>query len=125
MKNAINTVAQIIAKTILSPLVYMVEHDGRIDFVYITNEPIGEDALYDVQSSAESLLKCDVDIIDIRYFSEFDKINLLQQSKIVYCENPMLPKMIEVKALESLKTMLQEKNNLISRIEEIGCYYLQ
>lgn len=103
----------------------MIEHDGRIDFVYITNEQIKEDILYDVQTSAAGLLKCDVDILDIRYFSEFDRINLLHQSKIVYCENPMLPKMIEVKALESLKTMLQEKNNLISRMEESGCYYLQ
>lgn len=125
MKNKVDTIAELIAKTVFSPLVYMVEHDDRIDFVYITNEEISDDKLYDVQNSASVLLKCDVDILDIRYFSEVDKLTLLRSSKPIYCENPILPKLIETKAVESIKIMVKQKNDIIDRKSEFGCYFLQ
>lgn len=125
MKSKVNTIAGLIAKTVLSPIVYMVEHDNRIDFVYITNEEISDDKLYDVQNSASILLKCDVDILDIRYFSEIDKLTLLKNSTPVYCENPILPKLVEANAIESIKLMTKQKNEIIERKSELGCYFLQ
>ena len=125
MKEIIDKIAGLIADAVLSPLIYMVEHDGRIDFIYISNEEISEDVLYNVQMSASGMLNCDVDILDIRYFSEFDKISLIQKSQIVYCENPILPKIIELRSIESLRDMIKEKDSVIERKKEYDCYYLQ
>lgn len=125
LKNTLDTIGGLIARAFFSPLVYMVEHDNRIDFVYITDRDISEDTLYDVQASASLMLKCDVDILDIRYFSEVDKLMLLRHSKLVYCENPMLPQIIETRAEENLKAMVRQKKDITNRKAESGCWFLQ
>ena len=125
MENKITEAAGIIAKAVLATLVYMVEHDGRMDFIYFASEQINEDVLYDVQSSVQDILKCDVGIISLQYFSEFDKINLFNNGTVVYCENPMIPRLVELHAAENLKSMMKEKNSMIERKKECGCFYLQ
>ena len=64
-------------------------------------------------------------IISLQYFSEFDKINLFNNGTVVYCENPMIPRLVELHAAENLKSMMKEKNSMIERKKECGCFYLQ
>lgn len=103
MKNKISRTAEIIAKRTLSSLVYTVEHNNRVDFIYFSKEPVDDEVVYNLESDAHNMLGCEVGIVDMRYFSEPDKFNLFEYGAVAYTENALIHQILKLRALEGLK----------------------
>lgn len=125
MNDKITEAAKIIAKNVFAMLIYAVEHDNRVDFVYFADNTPDEDIINAAQESALKLLGCDVGILDIRDFTEFDRIQLIQKGVPIYSISPVLPQLAENKAIETMKTIVYEKSRMCKMKKECGSFFYQ
>ena len=71
------------------------------------------------------ILKRPVEIIDIREFSEADRIEILKTAQLVYSEDPVIEQIFVASMAEDLREALTEKFSMIDRKEKTGTYFLQ
>ena len=125
MEEQIDTAVKLLCEKVLTPILYMIEYDDKINFICFCDKNIKLNELYSVSTELMEILKRPVEIIDIREFSEADRIEILKTAQLVYSEDPVIEQIFVASMAEDLREVLTEKFSMIDRKEKTGTYFLQ
>ena len=98
-----NKLVKIISKNILTPVIYMIENDNLLDFICFCDRNIKMQEIYNVEQQIKEVTSKNVEIIDIREFGESERIEVINQSTLIYYISAPFKK-----APESQKTRWKE-----------------
>lgn len=116
---------EIIKTKVLTPVIYMSEYEDRIEFICFCDGKITIQDLYETEQEIKGILGKDAEIIDIREFSEAERLDIIEQYELVHSENPLIEKIFTASMLTDYQNLMDEKRNLLNRQQECGTYYVQ
>lgn len=121
----ITKAAEIISQRVLTPIIYMSEHDDWVEFICFCDSKITIQELYDTEQILKEMLDKDAELVDIREFTEFERLDIINQYELIYSENPFVEKMFTVSMLTDYRNITDEKRSMLDRQHECGTYFLQ
>lgn len=124
MTQNLETALQLLRERILTPVLYMLEYDDRINFICFCDKNIKMQDLYDTETELTDILGLPTEIIDIREFAEPDRMEILKTAELVYSEDPLIEKIFVVAMAEDYRNAVAEKQSLLERHKQTGSYYL-
>lgn len=126
-KDKIEQAIKMILKNMLVHMIYMVEHDdtGSINFIFISNDRIGEDMIVDLENALCRKFKCEINLISMYDFDIPDRIDIMKRAELVYCESKVIKQIFEIELNTAYKTMMDERKRFIERKSECATYYIQ
>ena len=125
MTKSIDTAIKVLCEKVLTPVLYMIEYEDRINFICFCDRNIKVDELYNVSTQLMDILDIPVEIIDIREFSEADRIEILRTAELVYSEDPMIEQIFVASMAEDLRDALKRKFDMLDRKDKTGTYFIQ
>ena len=125
MEKSIDTAIKVLCEKVLTPVLYMIEYEDRINFICFCDRNIKVDELYNVSTQLMDILDIPVEIIDIREFSEADRIEILRTAELVYSEDPMIEQIFVASMAEDLRDALKRKFDMLDRKDKTGTYFIQ
>ena len=81
--------------------------------------------IYNVEILIEREVGKPTEIIDIREFSEFERLNVISRAKLIHTVNPMIEQVFMQSMTEDLKIAMEEKKSAIERHKMSGTCFLQ
>ena len=104
-KDKIEQAIKMILKNMLVHMIYMVEHDdtGSINFIFISNDRIGEDMIVDLENALCRKFKCEINLISIYDFDIPDRIDIMKRAELVYCESKVIKQIFELNLIQLTK----------------------
>lgn len=117
--------AGIIKTKILTPVIYMSDHGDWVEFICFCDGKITMQELYETEREIKELLEIDVEIVDIREFSEAERIEIIESYELVHSENPLIEKIFTASMLTDYQNLINEKRDMLERQRESGSYYMQ
>ena len=121
----VNKAVRLISKRILTPVIYLSEYDGGAEFICFCDGNITMQELYDAEQELSKAIDMHVEILDIREFSESERLEILQDCELVYSENPFIEHLFAKSMMEDFRRILEEKHDMIVRKQDNGSYFLQ
>lgn len=115
----------IINSKILTPVIYMSDHGDWVEFVCFCDGKIKMQELYDTELELKKVLNKDAEIIDIREFSEAERIEVIEQYELIHSENQIVEKILTASLLSDYHNLISEKQLMLNRKHELGTYYVQ
>lgn len=125
MADNINKAIHLLREKILTPILYMMEYSDRINFICFCDKNIKMEELYNTSSELTNILGIPAEIMDIREFSEADRLDILKNAKLVYSEDPIIEQIFIASMAEDYRNSVMEKLSMIDRYKQTGSYYLQ
>ena len=125
MADNIEKALRLFTERILTPILYMVEYDDKINFICFCDKNIKMKDIYDTNRALTDILGVSAEIIDIREFSEPDRMELLKNATLVYSADPLLEQIFIASMAEDYKNSIAEKMSMLERYKETGSGYLQ
>lgn len=120
-----NKLIKIILKNILTPVIYMIKNDDLIDFICFCDRNIKMQEIYNVEQQINDLTGLRVEILDIREFSESERIEVINQATLIYSEHPIIEKIFAQSMMEDFKIAMDERKDVQQRYKDSGTCYLQ
>ena len=114
-----------ITKSILTPVIYMIEQTDSIDFICFCDRHINMQEVYNTEHLISSEIHKHIEIFDIREFGEYERIDVINQATLIYSEHPMIETIFAQSIFEDFKIAMDKRNNVLERYKESGTYYLQ
>ena len=108
-----NKLVKIISKNILTP------------FICFCDRNIKMQEIYNVEQQIKEVTSKNVEIIDIREFGESERIEVINQSTLIYSEHPLIEKIFAQSMMEDFKIAMDERKDVQQRYKECGTCYLQ
>jgi len=124
-KETVNKSMQVILKNMLVHLVYMVEHDNSVNFIYVSNDHIDDNTVVEIENNIEDILKKEVNILNAYEFTVPDRDEISRHAELVYCENKLIKQIFEMETSTAMKAVIEERSRIIERKAECSTYYLQ
>lgn len=121
----INKAVKIIKTRVLTPVIYMSDHDDWVEFICFCDGKITIRDLYETEQEVKAVLDREVEIIDIREFSEAERLEIIEQCELVHSENPFIEKIFASSMLTDYQNLMNEKRDMLNRQKESGTYYVQ
>lgn len=121
----ISEAVKIILNHVLTPVIYMFEHDDWIEFVCFCDRKITIGDLYDTEQEVKKIIGKDVEIIDIREFAECERIDIISKYSLIYSADNFVGKIFEAAAAADFQMFIDEKRSVLERHDKCGTYYLQ
>lgn len=115
----------IILKSVVTAVLYMVEHNGRVDFIYVSQSTVSDEILYPVQEELKNLFDCDVELVDINYFDILDRLQVIKKAEMVYCEGEKTKDGLQWQMAKEIQDYMHKRVELIKRRKEDGVFYMQ
>lgn len=115
----------IILKTLLTSMIYMVEHHERVDFIYFSNNAVNEVSLKTAEQRLKKLFGCEVELVDIKMFDVMDRLQVMKQANMIYCENDAAHEVLELAVAKDLQRHMHSRVEILKRRRENGVFYLQ
>lgn len=125
MQENIETAVRLITEKILTPVLYMLEYDDRVNFICFYDKNIKTKDLYDVSAKLTDLLGMPAEIVDIREFSEADRLEILKTAELVHSEDPLIEQLFVASMTEDFRIAVREKTQMIERNDKTGTYFVQ
>jgi hypothetical protein len=125
MADNIYKAIHLLREKILTPILYMIEYSDRINFICFCDKNIKMEELYNTSSELTNILGIPAEIMDIREFSEADRLDILKNAKLVYSEDPIIEQIFIASMAEDYRNSVMEKLSMIDRYKQTGSYYLQ
>ena len=125
MADNIDKAIHLLREKILTPILYMIEYIDRINFICFCDKNIKMEELYNTSSELTNILGIPAEIMDIREFSEADRLDILKNAKLVYSEDPIIEQIFIASMAEDYRNSVMEKLSMIDRYKQTGSYYLQ
>lgn len=124
MTENMETALRLLKEKILTPVLYMLEYDDRINFICFCDKSIKMQDLYNAETEITNVLGVPTEIIDIREFSEPDRLEILRDAELVYSEDPLVEQIFIASMAEDYRNAVAEKQNMLERYKHTGSYYL-
>lgn len=121
----INKAVKIIKERVLTPVIYMSEHDDWAEFICFCDGKITVLDLYETEQEVKAAVSMDIEIIDIREFSEAERLEIIDQCTLVHSENPIIEKIFAGSMLTDYQNLMNEKRDMLTRQKESGTCYVQ
>lgn len=121
----ISKAVRVIKDRVLTPVIYMGEHEDFVEFICFCDRKITMQVLYDTETEVSEILGTAVEILDIRDFSEHERIEIMSQCSLIYSENKFIEKIFETSMIADYQQMINEKSSLLERQRECGTFYIQ
>lgn len=115
----------IFKEKILSPVLYMVEYEDIVDLVCFCDRNITMQTIYDASEAIKQAIDRQVEIIDIREFDEADRLDIIQNARLIYSEDAFLERIFTESMLEDFCEMMYRRESMLERYEENKSPYLQ
>ena len=116
MNENMETAVKCFKERILTPILYMLEYEDKVDFICFCDQNIKLKELDEVSGKLTDILGVPAEVIDIREFSESDRIEILKNAKLVYAEDPMIEQIFAA-------SMAEDFNNSINNSTYILAYF--
>lgn len=116
---------RVLTERILTPILYTIEYDYKINFICFCDKNIKLSDLYEAENELTDILGIPAEIIDIREFSEPDRMEVLKRATLVYSADPEMEKIFISSVAEDYAKCLMEKMSMIARYRHTGSGYLQ
>ena len=116
---------RVINENILTPIIYMIEHEYTIDFICFCDRNITMQEIYNAEHIISAKTGKQIEIIDIREFGESDRIDVINQATLIHSEHPVIEQIFTQSMLEDFKFAMNERNGVLERYKESGTCYLQ
>lgn len=118
-------IVQIILSKILTPVIYMLEDEDILSFICFCDRDITMQEIYDVESMIKHETGCAAEIVDIREFSEAERIDVISEAVLIYSENSVIETIFTQSMAEDYSIAMGLRNIIIDRVKETGTVYLQ
>lgn len=121
----ITKAVNIIKSKILTPVIYMYDHSDWVEFICFCDGRVTMQTLYEAEQEVKELIGRDTEIVDIREFSEAERLDIIGQCEPVYSENPLIEKLFAASTLTDYQNLMDEKRDMLIRQKESGSCYIQ
>lgn len=125
MQENIRSAIRLITEKVLTPVLYMLEHDDRIDFICFCDKSVKLEELYDVSAKLTEMLGTPAEIIDIREFSEVDRLEVLKTAELIHSEHPLIEQVFIASMTQDFQLAVRKKTDMIDRNQKTGTYFVQ
>lgn len=113
---------EIIQENILTPVIFMYE-DEAVEFICFCEDFIEEDVFYETERILKTDLGINAEIVDICNFDEFERIEILNHSALIFSEGPHFLSAFEEAINEDAAHRVRQNAEIIRRRQETGSYY--
>ena len=120
-----NKMAKIICDNILTPVIYMIENDDVLDFICFCDRNITMQEIYNVEQLIKEETGQAAEIIDIREFSEPERLEVLNHATLIHSEHPIIERIFAESMVEDYKAAMHERQTILDRVRETGTFYVQ
>lgn len=117
--------AKTIAQRVLTPLIYMLEHENVTEFICFCDRKIKFQEIYDAEQEVKAIIGKEAEIIDIREFTDAERVEIVNEAKLIYSENPIVEKIFTHSVFEEYRYAMDEKKDIQLRYKDCGTVYLQ
>lgn len=117
--------AQAIVNRVLTPVIYMLEHDNWVEFVCFCDGKITIGDLYEAEQAVKGIIEKDAEIIDIREFSEYERLDVINEYTLIYSADDFVGKIFAAATAADFQMFINEKRSMLERQNQSGTYYLQ
>lgn len=124
-KETVNKSVQIITRNMLVHMVYMIEQDHSVSFIYVSNDQIDDKIVIEIENSIEDIIKKEVNILNAYEFAVPDRAEISKRADLIYCENKLIKQIFEMETSTAMKAVIEERSRIIERKAECSSYYLQ
>ena len=121
----ISKTIKIILNYVLTPVIYMFEHENWIEFVCFCDRKITIGDLYEAEQEVKKIIGKDAEIIDIREFAECERIDVIGKYSLIYSADDFVGKVFEAATAADFQLFISEKQSILERHNMCGTYYLQ
>lgn len=118
-------IINIISGNILTPVIYMIEHDEVLDFICFCDMNITMQEIYDVEEKIKFETGKKVEIVDIREFRAAERLDILSNAQLIHSEHPAIEKIFAQSITEDLKDEIEKRHKALERYRVSGTAYLQ
>ena len=117
--------ARIISENILTPVIYMLESEDTLSFICFCDRHITMQEIYDVEKILKDETGMNAEIVDIREFGESERLEVVNQAKLIHSEHPMIESIFAQSMMEDYKIAMEERKDVLIRQRDMGTFYLQ
>lgn len=121
----VDKLAKTVTDRILTPVIYMVEEEDGAALICFCDRNLKMQELYNAEAAASKVAGKKIEIIDIREYSEAERVEIVHQAELIYSEHPMVEQIFMMSMLEDLQISIDRRNKMLERYRENGSYYLQ
>ena len=121
----LNEIIKNITTSILTPVIYLCEHEDCYEFVCFCDNNVTFEDLYAVGVSISEKLDKPAEVTDIREYELCDRIDIVSNAEIVFSQDPIVSRIFAEAILEDFRKTLVEKEDMLNRLTESGTYFLQ
>ena len=121
----LNEIVKNITTSILTPVIYMCEHEDCYEFVCFCDNNVTFEELYAVGVLISQKLDKPAEVTDIREYELCDRIDIVSNTEVVFSQDPIVSKIFTEAIFEDYRKTLLEKEDMLNRISESGTYFLQ
>lgn len=110
---------------ILTPVLYIMEYKEKVEFICFCDKNIKMSVLNSVGEELTEILGKPAEIVDIREFSEADRVEVLKTAEPAFSEDAFIERVFISSIAEDYRMAAAEKNNMLNRYKSSGSCYLQ
>lgn len=120
-----NYIVNIVSENILTPIIYMLEQEDSIDLICFCDRKITAQVLYNAEFKISEITGKHTEILDIREFSEFERLDIISRAKLIHAEYPMVEQIFAQSMAADLKIVMEERKSILERYKASGTCFLQ
>ena len=120
-----NKMARIISANILTPIIYMIENEGVLDFICFCDRNVTMQEIYNVEKIIKDETGQAAEIIDIREFSETERLEVIHNATLIHSEHPIIETVFTQSMAADYNAAMEERHTILDRVKETGTFYLQ
>lgn len=118
-------IINIISENILTPVIYMLEQDDIIDLICFCDRNITMQDIYSVEILISERTGKQAEIIDIREFGEFERLDVISRARLIHSEHPIIEQIFTQSMAEDFKIAMEERKSALERRKLSGTCFLQ
>ena len=121
----LSNVTKIITSNVLTPVIYFIENDDTLEFICFCDRHITMQEIYNTEQLIKAETGQTAEIIDIREFSESERLEVIHNAQLIHSEHPMIEYVFAQSMVEDYRVAMEQRRSMLDRHRETGTFYLQ
>lgn len=122
-ENELQTAVEIITERILTPILYMYEEEVT-EFICFSDSNAPQEDFDEAERVVFETLGLKCEIVDIREFSESDRLEITNTARPVYAADSLVQVLFESAMYADVQRIIDERSSIIQRKSDTESYYL-
>lgn len=114
-----------IKKKILTPVIFLEEYPEMLEFICFLDRNIKIHEVAEIENKIAILFSIQASITDIREYPVSERLDIINKSKLVYSESPLVEELFILSMAEDYKKSTSMKRDIMERYRNSGTCYLQ